>query len=297
MKKFARPGLAVGLVALTVALFAYYLTRHRYLLHQLAHTSPLAVVALLGLYTLWFGALVLIMQATLGLCRRAALPGQESLLLNAYSTLVNFFVPGQSGPVVRGLYLKKRHGLKFRVYILATFFYYSLYAAISAVLLLARSRPWWQTLLALVVIGALSNLAIRLYSRRRRIEQTALDLSPAKLGYLLLATVLQATVQVIIYMVELHTVNRHISLAQTITYTGAANFALFVALTPGAIGIRESFLLLSRRLHHISSANIIAASLVDRAVFIIFLVILFALTLGFHAKAKLQLKDATRNGN
>jgi uncharacterized membrane protein YbhN (UPF0104 family) len=71
-----------------------------------------------------------------------------------------------------------------------------------------------------------------------------------------------------------------------ITYTGAANFALFVALTPGAIGIREAFLLFTRHLHHISSANIVAANIIDRAIFIVVLGVLFGLTLGFHAKYK-----------
>jgi uncharacterized membrane protein YbhN (UPF0104 family) len=110
---------------------------------------------------------------------------------------------------------------------------------------------------------------------------------------LFLATVLQAIVQVTIYAVELHSVNHHISLSQIITYTGAANLALFVSLTPGAIGIRESFLIFTEHLHHISSANIILANVIDRSVYLIFLLILVVLVSIWQIKNKWDSKHAT----
>ena len=157
-------------------------------------------------------------------------------------------------------------------------------------MLLFASRPWWQTVLALLIVGAASIIAVQIYSRRSKTNPDSFNLSPANLSYLLLVTVLQAAFQIAIYAVELHSVNSHISLEQSMTYTGAANFALFVALTPGAIGIRESFLLFSRSLHHISSANIVSASIIDRAVFLVFLAILFVVTIIFHTKNKMSIK-------
>ena len=65
---------------------------------------------------------------------------QENLLLNAYSTLINFFGPGQSGPVFRGIYLKKRLNLGVKKYVFATLIYYGFYAVISAFFLFVGSH-------------------------------------------------------------------------------------------------------------------------------------------------------------
>lgn len=291
MSKRLRIILGVIIVALTIAAFAYYLSHHTYLLHQLAQTPPIIIVFLVLLYGLWFGTLAIILLATLKICRKT-IGTKENLLLNAYSSLANFFVPGQSGPVIRGAYLKKRHGLRVRDYVFVTLLYYTCYALVSAFMLLASSRPWWQTALALVLVGSISYLVVHLYGRQTKAGEDSFNLTASTILNLLLATLLQAIIQVAIYAVELHSVNPHITIWQAITYTGAANFALFVALTPGAIGIRESFLLFSQHLHHISSANIVAASIIDRSVFILFLAILFLITIAFHAKDKLHIKPA-----
>ncbi len=199
-------------------------------------------------------------------------------------------MPGQGGPAIRGLYLKKRHGLKIRSYVLVSLLYYAMYAVVSAFLLLAGSRPWWWTVLGVLAAGGGSWLVIHIYMRRSKLHEDALDLRPRLLLALLGVTALQTVLQIALYGVELQAVNPHIGFVQIMTYTGAANFSLFVALTPGAIGIRESFLLFSERLHHIGSTTIVAANVIDRGVYLIFLGALFVLTLVLHAKKSLQLK-------
>jgi uncharacterized membrane protein YbhN (UPF0104 family) len=230
-------------------------------------------------------ALCLIVWASVKICRKNLDP-KEGFLLNAYSTLVNFFVPGQGGIVVRGAYLKTIKKLKVRNYVFVTLIYYMFYAIIASFMLLVASRPLWQAISATIIVGLFSLLVIYLFTNRSKIKLGELAITKINLSYLFGATLLQAIIQIAIYGVELHSINSHISLSQMITYSGAANFALFVALTPGAIGIREAFLLFTRHLHHISSANIVAANIIDRAVFIIVLGVLFGLTLGFHAKYK-----------
>jgi uncharacterized membrane protein YbhN (UPF0104 family) len=293
MKRNVRLGIAIGLIVLTISVFVYYLTHHRSLITQLRHTPPSVVITLLLLYIFWFVALAGIMHASLRICKRS-LGFKENFLLNAYSSLVNFFVPGQGGIAVRGYYLKKQRDLKVRNYIFTTLLYYMCYALTSTLLLLADNRPWWQTLFALIVVSAGSISILWLYRKRSRIIGDELNLSATNIAYLFIATLFQAGMQISIYMEELHRVDTHIALSQAITYTGAANFALFVALTPGAIGIRESFLIFSRRLHHISAANIVAANLIDRAVFIAFLGILFIVTLGFHTTYRSSLRAAEK---
>ena len=285
MKRSLRATIAIVLICLTLVAFAYYLNHNSYLLTQLSHTHISILVWLFLLYAAWFLALCGIVLSCVRICQ-TSLEAKEGFLLNAYSTLVNFFVPGQGGIVVRGAYLKRIKKLKVRNYIFVTLIYYMFYAIIASLLLLIASRPLWQALTATIIVGLISLLIIYLFINRSRIQMTELAITKINLGYLFGATLLQAIIQIAIYGVELHSVNSHVSLSQMITYTGAANFALFVALTPGAIGIREAFLLFTRHLHHISSANIVAANIIDRAVFIVVLGVLFGLTLGFHAKYK-----------
>ena len=92
---------------------------------------------------------------------------------------------------------------------------------------------------------------------------------------------------VLIYYVELTAVAPGVSVSQAVIYTGAANFALFVSLTPGAIGFRESFLLFTERLHGIDAGTIVAANTLDRAVYIVFLVVIAAAILLTHGHKSL----------
>jgi len=273
---------------LTIAVFARYLSQHTNVLHQLARTPLSSVAWLLLLDTFAFGTLVLLLGASLRVYGKR-LARRENFLLSAYSSLVNFFGPGQSGPAVRGAYLKKRVGLRLKQYAFATLIYYGYFAILSGVLVVAGLRPWWQTALAFIVISAGGYAAFRQFGPRQKDMNERHLLSRS--GGILLATLLQMLSQVLLYAVELHTVDRHVSVGQILTYTGVANFALFVALTPGAIGIRESFLVFSERLHHITSSAIVSANLLDRAVYILFLGVLFILVLTMHAKQRLRLRQ------
>ncbi len=245
------------------------------------------VVGLLAVYAIWFAAIILTLRYSLRLYGKT-MPRQENVLLNAYSTLINFFGPGQSGPAFRGLYLKKRHNFPFKKYIFASLIYYAFYAVISAFLLCVGSRPWWQTALLVMAAGGGSLFILRLYIKRSRTSGIA-SIKPKYLWWLFGATILQAAAQTAIFYAELRSLDASISLAQALTYTGAANLTLFVALTPGAIGIREAFLLFSQQLHHVSDAVVVAANVIDRAVFLLFLGLLFILVLTLHAKDKLRI--------
>jgi uncharacterized membrane protein YbhN (UPF0104 family) len=221
---------------------------------------------------------------------------KDNFLVNGYSTLVNFFVPGQGGIALRGVYFNKIKQIKVKNYIFASLIYFMFYAVVSIVMLLVVSSPLWQTLLGILIVTVGSSVLIYVYKSRAKIKDSDLKFSFKILALLFAATALQSLIKAVIFGTELHNVNNSITISQVVTYTGAANFALFVALTPGAIGIRESFLLLTHKLHHISSSNIIAANIIDRAVFLVFLGILFLTTISFHAKYKNLLKktDTTR---
>lgn len=286
MKKKTKLLLSGFIIAVTLGALIYYISKHRNLLTKLAHTPISVIVIILGFYGLWLISLVLILQAILYLSRKR-INTSDNILLNAYSLFANFFIPGQAGPALRGVYLKKRYEVRYRDYIYGMLLYYFFYGVVSVVLLLAGSRPWWQTLIAFLITTGAGFICFTLYTKRLKVTGT-IPLGLKGGLFLFGATLLQSIIQVIIYFVEVHTVDRTVAVHQVITYTGAAQLAIFVGLTPGAIGIRESFLIFTERLHHISSSIIIEANVIDRAVYLVFLGLLFLLIVSMHANKKLQ---------
>jgi uncharacterized membrane protein YbhN (UPF0104 family) len=284
VRKYIRPFLAVTVLAVTVFAFVRYVADHPGALHQLTNVSPLTLILLLGLYVVTLACLAFAQEGTLELCRTKLAHG-EAFLLTSYTAIINFFGPLQSGPGFRAVYLKKKYGTKLRNYAFATFLYYLFYVGISALFLLSAFVSWTILAIAALAVTVLCILGIRLnIPVLRRFRELKLT-GAVKLG---LATTAQLLVVSLIYFTELKTVDPSVHFSQALIYTGAANFALFVSVTPGAIGFRESFLLFSQNLHHISDSNIVSASLLDRGMYIVFLGLLFLAVIGLHAKEKLR---------
>jgi uncharacterized membrane protein YbhN (UPF0104 family) len=289
MKKHLKILIGVTIVIVTIVIFVNYLLGHTYLITHLAHTSPSLIGWLLGLYAIMLGALALILWASLRICR-IHMPTHDNFLLNMYSLFINFFVIGQAGPGLRAAYLKKYYRLSIRKFILATLIYYGCYGVVSVVLIMAGSRlPWFLTLVGAILVTIIGYGVVQLYFMYRSKDKVDLNIDLGTLAFMMLATVIQAIIQIGIYFLELHDVNSHIAFKQTLAYTGVANLALFVGLTPGAIGIRESFLVFSEKLHHISSADIVAANVIDRSVYLAFLGILAVIIVSTHAKRRLAI--------
>jgi uncharacterized membrane protein YbhN (UPF0104 family) len=296
--KRVRPWLVASVLFLTALLFSRFFAEHPEYLRALRHIPPITIIVVVALDTLLLGALIWIYDATVKLCGRR-LPLKETGLLTAYSTIANFFGPLQSGPGVRAAYLKTRHQVRLRDYALATFIYYGLYAFFSALFLLVGTRPWWQTVLALLLVASASALVIRkvaLRARTRGQDESHFHLHGTVLASLIIATFVQVSLQAIMYFIELRAIDPAVHFSQAVSYTGAANFSLFVSITPGAIGFREAFLVFSQNIHHISTATILSASLIDRAAYIVFLALLSLVVVGTHAKVRLQLRSKASQG-
>ncbi len=286
------------IIAGTIAAFAYYIKRHPEAIDHIRQLPPPTIGLLLALYTAVFLAYAMVTRASLRMYDKT-MSGQENILFNAYSSLINFFGPGQSGPIFRGAYLKKRHNLTVRQFMFTMFIYLGFYAMASGLLMVVGSRPWWQTVLLMTAIGGASLAWIWRYKRRAKLEATR-GFNLINIGWIFGATALQVLTVAVIYGIELQRVGAHASIGQIMSYTGVANFSLFVALTPGAIGVREAFLVFSQNLHHISSSTIVAASVIDRAVYLLFLGLLFIVVVTMHAKNKLgvqqlQIKSTKNN--
>lgn len=286
MKRRLKTILAPIILLATLGAFVYYLRRHPEMIDQLQGLPLSAIVFIILLYTVVFLAFVLVTRTSLHIYDKT-MPKQENLLFNAYSALINFFGPGQSGPIFRAAYLKKRHNLSVKQFMFTTLLYFGFFAVINAMFVVVGSRPWWQTALAMIGVGSLSLLFIRRYQRRSHIKIKG-GLTVGHLGLLFGATALQVVAMAVIFGIELHRVDADVSIGAILSYTGISNFSLFVALTPGAIGIREAFLVFSQSIHHIDTSSIVAANVIDRAVYLVFLGLVFILVLVTHAKDKLH---------
>jgi uncharacterized membrane protein YbhN (UPF0104 family) len=262
-------------------------------LRRLSHVSPVVVIEVILINIMAMGALAWAYDSMLRLCGKP-LGIKENVMLTAYSSIVNFFGPLQSGPGIRAIYLKTRHHIRMRDYLLATLVYYAFFATFSGVLLVGGILAWWQTLLGLIAIGGFSWLLIRWFARRPS-GSTMTD-SPSHFAWnvrplitLAIAIALQLVFVGAYYYVELHAVNSSISISQAISYTGAANFSLFVSITPDGVGFREAFLVFSQHIHHVTTADIINANIVDRGAYLLYLVLLFAVMILLRVRDRLHL--------
>jgi uncharacterized membrane protein YbhN (UPF0104 family) len=273
---------SVLILALTIMAFIYYFAHNPEVADQLSRTSPAVISLLLFLYLIFTASLGLITYVTVKLCY-VKLPKSESMLLSAYSSVINFFGPLQSGPAFRAAYLKLKHNVALKNYTAATLCYYFFYGVFSGLMLVSGVLKGWLVLvIGVVLLGAYIIWRIPQLSDRLK----ALNLN--NLFYLALATMLQVVIFTLIFYVELKNVAPGTSFSQAVIYTGAANLALFVSLTPGAVGFRESFLLFSQNLHQVSSDTIVAANILDRAIYIVLILILAVFIFGTHANRRFK---------
>ncbi|MDQ3123748.1 MAG: hypothetical protein M3Q14_03650 [bacterium] len=269
----------VGLIiiVLSIIIFAWYIRGHPNTLYPIRSTPIYLIPILLLLYSTFLITNFLITVITITISKKSfSLKG--SFILTIYSTLVNFFGPLQSGPGFRAVYLKKKIGISIKDYTLATFFYYAAFASISLVMMLGVKYPIISVLLVSVIAGA-----GLYYLRKQRISSLV-----RKALIIGVVTLVQLIIVAIIYYLELRATGYTPSISSTLTYTGSANLALFVAFTPGAVGIRESFIYLSQSIHGIPTENIINASLLDRSIYLLFLGILFLLSSALHINSKVH---------
>jgi uncharacterized membrane protein YbhN (UPF0104 family) len=282
-----RPITAVTVLVITVTAFIAYFVKHPEVRHQLSQTSLATLAIILALYLIGIVALAFATIATLRLCK-VRLHTHESLLLTMYAAIINFFGPLQSGPAFRAVYLKKKHGINLKNYTVATLVYYCFYAGFSVILLLSGVLKWW-----LIPLTAVTLICAITASRSKRLKPRLQELDLHGWYYLALATLAQIVVVTLIYYTELRSVAPSVHLSQALIYTGAANLALFVSITPGAIGFRESFLLFSQHLHHISNGTIVAANIIDRAMYLVLLLVLALFIFATHAKQQLGINSKT----
>ncbi len=265
--------IGIAVIVATIGLLIWYVSIHPEILRSVLKTSPWVLLGLLALYSAMIGVNVLITYYTIKLCRKT-LPLKNTLYLSTYSSVINFFGPLQSGPAVRAAYLKTKIGLRIRDYTYTMLFYYFAFAAINVSLLFLTKAP------ILTILGIAAGVVLIIFGTRyfKFADRARYILA------IYIVTVIQVVITAVIYLIELHATGTSASVGQSLVYAGSANLSLFVALTPGAIGVREAFLLFTQSLHGISPASIVSAGILDRAFYVVFLVAIFLVASAFHVK-------------
>ena len=286
MKKPPLKTMAFALILVTtLTLFVVYLRRHPSYLTQLTHIRPIWLVGIVAANFATIIFLTALSQVLIKIAGKQLAP-TENFLLTIYSSIANFFGPLQSGPGVRAAYLKTKLKLPLRRYFILTLLAYAVFAVVSAFCLLVGTRPWWQTLLATGGAGLVSYIVIQLATTRSRGDLQTFLFTRKLLISLVALTIFQVLCIALRYYCTLRATGAEVSLGQALSYAGAANFALFVSITPDGIGIREGFLLFSQQVHQVSTQHIVQANIIDRASYVLFLGLLFIIALSLHAKKR-----------
>lgn len=275
--KHIRKNIGYTLFVLFSLSFVFYIKNNPGVLEPISNINFFILCIILILYVLFLFSNLMLTKVSVSYFKKQ-ISFYEASLLTAYSTLVNFFGPLQSGPGYRAIYLKAKHGIKIKDYSLLSVLYYLAFGVLSIIMLLS-TKP---VILVFSLVSAVIFLVIV------RIKGSVFGYSSGIINKIFFITAAQLTIITIIYFIELGVVGPSPSLTSVVTYTGSANLALFVAFTPGAIGIRESFILISQSLHKIPSEQVIAASVLDRSIYFLFLMGLFVLSSSLHIKQKLS---------
>ena len=272
--------LGVLIIVGTFAFLGIYLYTHPLIIHDVLSTPWPILLLLAVFYCLIVSTNTIITVLSIRLCKKP-ISGRESLLLTIYSTLINFFGPLQSGPGMRAVYVKTKLGVRIRDYTYATLLYYLAFATINGALLFAGEAPVLTLMGGIVGVGGMVLAAKKLRFRQPRL-----------IAMIYLTTLVQILLMTVIYYVELRATHTEVGFLPSLAYSASANLSMFVSLTPGAIGIREGFLVFAQSLHHISLSSIVAAGILDRAFYVLFLLGLLGVSSGLHIKQALFRKKA-----
>ena len=291
MKKW-RPILSIGILLLTIFVFARYLVLNPEVVRQLRQVNPLYIFLIMGLYLGIIFSLTIVNTISVRLCGKK-IGKKESFNLTSTSSIANFFGPLQSGVGIRAVYFKTKLGIPIKQYGLASLYYYGMYAFLSGMFLLF-GNPSLRLPLFICLLGGLiaTIFYIRYKTNQAHIKNPHITIE--LLLKLFFTVLLQLSLITIIYFLQLQALGKSPDLSQVISYSGAANFSLFVAITPGAIGIREAFLVFSQNLHHINRDLVVAANILDRGIYVLFLGLLFIWLVSTHAQIKIKSRQTEK---
>ena len=294
--------LRIGLLIVALGAFAvYFIYNHE----QFAVISSLQIwqvaAIVFGQSLIILSNIIILQQLVRFIAKRVSFI--DASRVTAYSSIINFFGFLQAGLGFRALYLKKYFKMSIKRYTYLTFIQYMGFFGFSGLIILVGlissnkenlRDTFWLLIIAALLAGLLyfaipHRKAINYLKQRFSVTLTVVRLAPRPFFILLAACVLQLIGSAIAYSVELAAAGAHITIEGLLIYTGVAQFSIVIAVTPGAIGIREGLLLVVQQQMDLTTNNILVASAIDRLVY--FITLLIFTPLAFGAKKRLALNN------
>lgn len=285
----------VLLLVLVLALFIWYFFTHQDQFQRIGNLNILQVVGILiGQSLVIISNIYIIVLFVRFVGKHIRVP--DAARIAAYSSLVNFFGFLQGGVGLRAVFLKKQFDISIKRYFALTLSQYFVLFSIAGFMIVAGlymtlGSQWTAPVLA-VIFGtlAIAYVVARFFEPKvfRAIAERLRDISivfqiKPLLG-LFLACLLQLAGAMLANAIELSAVGSNVTIGGLLVYTGVSQFSILIALTPGAIGIREGLLLLIQNQMQLTTQDIILASTIDRVVYFITLGLFTPLALSARKK-------------
>ena len=294
MSKVNKKILGNVLTVIILALFAWYFTQNIQDFKILLDINILHVILLFVIGLLMIVANSVFMKVCLSLFGRK-IDIHESIRVTLISTAGNFFAPAGSGLGFRAVYLKKRHKLPYSDYISITLCNYVIVFMISAMLGLvglwaaqggvptSSAYPLYVFFAGLLTISTVL-LFVRFRERETvdteggaiaRVKQVLVRMSKGwtvvlsnkkVLVGLIGIVVANAVLSVVQAYIVLESVGITISFGGLILYGILGALSLFINITPGNLGVKESVYVVFSGVIGLSTAQILSAAVVERVV-------------------------------
>jgi uncharacterized protein (TIRG00374 family) len=299
-------------------LFAIYAVNNRDALSGLLMVSWATLLHVaLGRLMIFFSDGMFVKWAAEAFTKR--LSAGEGIYVGILSAVGNFFGPLLGGAAIRAVYLRRVHDLPYTKFTSTLMVYYVILFAINFALafggvLTLETDQTPYLLIAIFAGGLLSLLAsvfIHLPRRLRNDDPRRSKVTRRILKYLvdiedgwrrmlampwLLVRVaglaaLSVVAQFLIAYVSFDAIGADISWAALAVYVAIVTISLLIAVTPGAIGIREAMLLLVSGTLGVTGSNIIEVAVIDRGVTFALLLVLFIVTRNSRLRKSLTARD------
>lgn len=296
-----RKYLSLAILIISIAVFAVYFAKHIEDFKPLLHINVfyLVLLALANVGSLFLnGMFIKIILVPF----KKFISMSESFYVSLISSVGNYFAPAGTGLGFRAVYLKRRHGLGYGDFMATVAGNYVLVFLVTSLAgLMALGLMHHQTghaywVLATIFAGLfvidlmlISVKVAKFFARQLQklkfadfiartllkiIEGWTLIVGDKRLiGRLLGLTAIGFPLLLITIYLVLSSLHLHVAFSGLLLLAALSSLSIFINVTPGNIGIKETVLIFSSQAIGLSTPQVLSYSLIDRGV--VFIVLCF----------------------
>ncbi|GEM_PF-1894070 len=297
--KIRSVAIRVALLLLFVALFVWFFMNHKDEFSILT-TIPIVLIIAIALCQLAVVLTNVVFQVVLLKIYRVDMSWLDSFVVIVKSSVINFFGFLQGGTGYRAYYIKKhygidykRFGLLFTANYLVVFSLFAFFGLVGSLLQTIQSGHTANYGVVAFFAAATIGLLIMMFVSPSRIpgrgsfstklrgalsEWDNITSNKRRVAVLFLIAAVQYLATAGAFYLELKAIHAETTIAGLMVYSAIAGFSILVALTPAAIGFRETLLIFARQSLGVSVSVIILSATVDRITYAVLLLLLTIVT-------------------